>query len=61
MLPVRTIRIQKATPPEDSCTNHQVCYIVGGALGRIQKATPPEDSCTNHQVCYIVGGALGLE
>ena len=32
LLPVRIIRRQKATP-EDTCTDHPVCCIVGGALG----------------------------
>ena len=32
LLPVRIIRRQKVTP-EDTCTDHQVCCIVGGALG----------------------------
>ena len=27
------IRRQKATTPEDTCTNHPVCCIVGSALG----------------------------
>ena len=33
MLPVRIVRRQKATTPEDTCTNHPVCCIVGSALG----------------------------
>ena len=33
LLPVRIIRRQKATTPEDTCTNHPVYCIVGGALG----------------------------
>ena len=35
LLPVRIIRIQKATTstPEDTCRNHLACCIVGGALG----------------------------
>ena len=34
LLPVRIIRRQKATASsEDTCTNHPVCCIVGGALG----------------------------
>ena len=32
LLPVRTTRKQKAAP-EDTCTGHQVCFIVGSALG----------------------------
>ena len=32
LLPVRIIRRQKATP-DDTCTDHLVCCIVGGALG----------------------------
>ena len=32
LLPVRIIRRQKATP-EDTCTDHPVCCIVGDALG----------------------------
>ena len=32
LLPVRIVRRQKATP-EDTCTDHQICSIVGGALG----------------------------
>ena len=32
LLPVRIIRRQKASP-EDTCTDHPVCCIVGGALG----------------------------
>ena len=31
LLPVRIIRRQKATP-EDTCTDHQICCFVGGAL-----------------------------
>ena len=31
LLPVRIIRRQKTTTPEDTCTNHLVCCIVGGA------------------------------
>ena len=30
---VYIIRRQKATTPEDTCTNHPVCCIVGSALG----------------------------
>ena len=33
LLPVLIIRRQKATTPEDTCTNHPVCCIVGSALG----------------------------
>ena len=33
LLQVRIIRRQKATTSEDTCTNHPVCCIVGGALG----------------------------
>ena len=33
LLPVRIIRRQKSTTPEDTCTNHPVCCIVGNALG----------------------------
>ena len=33
LLPVRIIRRQKATTSEDTCTNHSVCCIVGGAFG----------------------------
>ena len=33
LLPVRIIRRQKANTSEDTCTNHPVCCIVGGALG----------------------------
>ena len=33
LLPVRIIRRQKATTSEDTCTNHPVYCIVGGALG----------------------------
>ena len=33
LLAVRVIRKQKATPPEDGCTDHPVCCIVGDALG----------------------------
>ena len=33
LLSVRIIRRQKATTSEDTCTNHPVCCIVGGALG----------------------------
>ena len=33
LLPVRIIRIQKAPPEDTCCTDHQVCCIVGGALG----------------------------
>ena len=33
LLPVRTIRRQKATPEDTCSTDHQVCCFVGGALG----------------------------
>ena len=32
LFPVRITRRQKATP-EDTCTDHKICGIVGGALG----------------------------